>query len=483
MSPSANRGVTVVAGSLRGRFAVVHKPPGLPVHARGMNHDSLELRLAAALTAARRDPPLPATVHFANRLDAGTRGLCVVAFDTGTKSRMALSMGAGTWHKRYRVLVDTPPCVDVVPAPESGSESGDGNGGSAVRARWRIVPANGGKPPTWGDRLGQPPPAGYTQHPRAPPKAASGVPCTWGFGCRFQSASMRGRGLVCAETGLLHATGELESWMARCEIHGSRSALARDAVEPDQTAAGLTLPKHYHPRPGEFEYGAPRGARGYERPVGGDPKRLARLHRFGQVLKSAAQPFPDGGDPACTCRAIGAHRTGYIEHPYYPESLMFESVPPGTGGGAKHAVLEFTLLGPAPGRRLLYDVRLVTGRTHQIRVQFSDAGFAVTNDAIYNPAVVEKLLRTHGDAPTALETWADDDGGGDGEGGSSAMPGDELRWPHFRDTGDDPTIRGMGLQAYALSFPDPNNSNSAEPLPITCELPVPEDWSGVVEAV
>ncbi|MBQ3792169.1 MAG: RNA pseudouridine synthase [Clostridia bacterium] len=56
-------------------------------------------------------------------------------------------------------------------------------------------------------------------------------------------------------------------------------------------------------------------------------------------------------------------------------------VPTGTKD-ARHAVLEYETLAVRDGRALL-KIRLVTGRTHQIRIQMSSRGFPVCGDGKY----------------------------------------------------------------------------------------------------
>ncbi len=66
------------------------------------------------------------------------------------------------------------------------------------------------------------------------------------------------------------------------------------------------------------------------------------------------------------------------------EKTHSSRVVPANTDGAKEARLSYALLGAADGRALL-DIRLDTGRPHQIRVQLSSAGLPICGDQRYNP--------------------------------------------------------------------------------------------------
>lgn len=63
----------------------------------------------------------------------------------------------------------------------------------------------------------------------------------------------------------------------------------------------------------------------------------------------------------------------------FSSAVVAENTP-----GAKSAKLSYALLGAREGRALL-DVRLFTGRPHQIRVQLQHAGLPIAGDQRYNP--------------------------------------------------------------------------------------------------
>lgn len=151
-----------------------------------------------------------------------------------------------------------------------------------------------------------------------------------------------------------------------------------------------------------------------------------------------------------------------MEHPFYPESLMFEAT--GSSSGGKHSFLDYRLAHDAPDlRKALFEIDLGTGRTHQIRVQLSDAGFPVVGDQLYNPQAVRKLWETLGEAKhqTALQRWAEAD-----ENDDVPAPGAVATWG-----GKDEV--GMALQAYSLTLPHPLDPRGE---PISAQLPMPEAW-------
>jgi 23S rRNA-/tRNA-specific pseudouridylate synthase len=356
------------AGLLRrmdhsGEFAVIHKPAGLPVHARGMTIDSLELRLAALLEAMPA-PRRAMGIHFVNRLDRDTSGLMVCALTHGAAGLLGESLRRGEWHKTYRLVVDHPPCV---------AEAGVGV-----------------------------------------------VGC-----CRFRG-EVQG-GLVSSEGAQLQS-GRLVSWMDRCAIHGSRG-VKRPQVDSlddrDGDADGVDDPT------------APVRVLTAAGKLRARQRALLQRKRLGGVDGEAGDSVTAG----CPCRSWGRHSAGYLEHPFQPESLCFESLPAGVSS-AKQAILDFRLV-RASQRRSIYEATLVTGRTHQIRVQFADSGFPLTGDVVYNPMVVKRLWEEKttdaGAQKTSLQAWAD---------GEGDWPGLEL----FQIPSD---IEPMALQAFKLSFPHP----------------------------
>ena len=128
--------------------------------------------------------------------------------------------------------------------------------------------------------------------------------------------------------------------------------------------------------------------------------------------------------------------------PYFQNQVTFQSVPEDYDGGkARKASTFFRLLAYSPLNHVaMYEATLLTGRTHQLRIHFADAGFPIVNDIHYNRYGVRQSQSAH---------W------------------DEIHVPHTQDSGP------MGLQAFSIELPDPIDETSSA---IAMDAPIPPSW-------
>lgn len=81
---------------------------------------------------------------------------------------------------------------------------------------------------------------------------------------------------------------------------------------------------------------------------------------------------------------------------FYDRTARMARTADGPGPDVKQALLDYRVLGVQNGHALVH-IRLHTGRTHQIRVQFASRGLALTGDRKYGAA--------DSDAPMALWSY------------------------------------------------------------------------------
>lgn len=91
---------------------------------------------------------------------------------------------------------------------------------------------------------------------------------------------------------------------------------------------------------------------------------------------------------------------GLLEDYMIKEASMAKIVPADTPG-AKKAVLHYKLIAMEKGRSL-YEVRLETGRFHQIRAQMAHAGMPLLGDKKYADAAIKIYSEAHGIQNVAL---------------------------------------------------------------------------------
>jgi len=144
-------------------------------------------------------------------------------------------------------------------------------------------------------------------------------------------------------------------------------------------------------------------------------------------------------------------------HPFVAESALFESVPKCHANLQNHiplddpttlneiverarlAVTQYKLEKIYPEtRRALYSAKLLSGRTHQIRVHFSDNGLPVSGDAYYNYFFIRKWWQRY----ATLDRLRKEQAGENEEHDKNAADSTEESGPSE-----------LGLQAYFLQFP------------------------------
>lgn len=89
-------------------------------------------------------------------------------------------------------------------------------------------------------------------------------------------------------------------------------------------------------------------------------------------------------------RGVLAEKRGLLENWLVENDDLFVHCVPREIPGAKFARTEYTVLTEKDGLSLL-DVRLLTGRKHQIRVQFAERGHPVVGDAKYRGPKAPRL--------------------------------------------------------------------------------------------
>lgn len=149
--------------------------------------------------------------------------------------------------------------------------------------------------------------------------------------------------------------------------------------DPDLATVLKAYIKEKYQKPGEVYLGI---VHRLDRPVGG-------VMVFARTSKAAARLSDEirrgGMDKRYLCAAEGHFAPGAWEDWLLKDAATNTSrvVPPGTPG-AKDARLIQETVDEAEGLSLAR-VELLTGRSHQIRVQFASRGHALWGDARYNP--------------------------------------------------------------------------------------------------
>jgi 23S rRNA pseudouridine1911/1915/1917 synthase len=123
-----------------------------------------------------------------------------------------------------------------------------------------------------------------------------------------------------------------------------------------------------------------------DRPVGG-AMVFAKTSKAASRLSDQIRTHAFGKTYLAVIRGIPSEKNGRLEHYLEKDqaSNTVQAVPPSTPG-SKHAILEYEVLSSKESLSLV-SVHLLTGRSHQIRVQFSEIGHPLYGDQKYGAGV------------------------------------------------------------------------------------------------
>ena len=102
-----------------------------------------------------------------------------------------------------------------------------------------------------------------------------------------------------------------------------------------------------------------------------------------------SSPNPTFSPPSSTIHALDRR-----VHPFVPETMLYYSTSEKAIGPSRLAVSAFTLLDVDKERRVgMWEVELKTGRSHQLRIHWADAGCPIVQDPYYNHYYIYDLTR------------------------------------------------------------------------------------------
>jgi len=135
-------------------------------------------------------------------------------------------------------------------------------------------------------------------------------------------------------------------------------------------------------------------------------------------------------------------------HPFVSDDILYRSVPRSPSMKGDMPSTEYLLKAVNMDRKCaLYQVKLHSGKTHQIRIHFADAGFPVVGDPYYNPWVISEMMQMKA---TLSKKAANAD-------------------PDLEPDLDLPV--NMSLQACSVTLPHPSTTRR-----LTAKIPMPDSW-------
>ncbi|GAM26430.1 hypothetical protein SAMD00019534_096050 [Acytostelium subglobosum LB1] len=171
------------------------------------------------------------------------------------------------------------------------------------------------------------------------------------------------------------------------------------------------------------------------------------------------------------CRERGVVKQ--LGHPFVSSFLLFGSSPQKGENkfGARDARTMYKLVAidnKSSTRRAMFEATLLTGRTHQLRIHFSESGFPVVGDPYYNPIFINKLLQEKNNNSSNVVEVKDDQTQAEAQDMNKDMDQDQEE-----ETGEH---NEMLLQAYYLKFLHPSTQEY-----MTLMIEPPTSWKSAME--
>ncbi|EFA85900.1 Mrp/NBP35 family protein [Heterostelium album PN500] len=168
----------------------------------------------------------------------------------------------------------------------------------------------------------------------------------------------------------------------------------------------------------------------------------------------------DGNQYKCKeCNERGIVRE--VGHPFLSSFLLFGSSPEKGKNKfeARNAETEYKLLSISKEhRKAMFEASLITGRTHQLRIHFSESGFPIVGDPYYNHYFIDQLLDKN--QQILCENTQQQQQSTSSSSSSSSSDDQENE---------------MMLQAYKLTFIHPTTLS-----PLTLTIDPPKSWNNII---
>ncbi|EGG16041.1 hypothetical protein DFA_09713 [Cavenderia fasciculata] len=366
---------------LNSRFVVIDKPSAIPIQDPDNRKDTVESRIkrlllqnmnmnknnnnnvsagAGAGAAAGQDIKL----YFPHRIDKFTRGLLVVAFDQVTASQLGRAIQNKEWIKKYRVMCEIPPCLVM-------DELGDSYV-SQSREKYQY---------RYGER-------------------------SYRVICGSASNELKGTGLLrkCTKCNAL--------WKCQCikpTTQSSSSSSSSSSVLLEQGQDIINRLKSRLLSNGILESNIYcRNDSSFKTNNNNQTKQQSnnnnKNNKNNKNNNNNNNNSPRLLPPSCQY-CVDSCEFKTKEHPFISKHFLYHSSRYNPTDQSTLAQTKFELVDVFKRKQqqhqsqqqqddkyyALYDIQLLTGKTHQVRVHFSDAGFPIYDDPYYNQFTIKDL--------------------------------------------------------------------------------------------